>query len=132
MPLTNPSDFGPVYKRMPESKKHVKNFTELQDIFRNWGNRHRKPVTNRQNRALGIEAQKHGIEPYLQIQYLRNGRRITAWKNVTNGRFVSTGAKVKPRGVSESEKDRRVSLRRAEKESATREYSKKLAEKKRK
>ena len=33
MPLTNPSDFGPVYKRMPESKKHVKNFTELQDIF---------------------------------------------------------------------------------------------------
>lgn len=129
--IGEPSDFGPVYKRMPESKKHVKNFTELQDIFRNWSNRNGKPVTNRQNRALGREAQKHGIEPYLQVQYLRNNKRITAWRNVTNGQFASMGEKKEKTRLSESERARRVSLRKAQKEFKTREYSRNFKERKR-
>ena len=73
--MGDPSDFGSVYQRMPERKNRVRNFTELLELFEDWGNRPDKPVTNRQARALGIEAQKHGN----QTGYVKKGLRIGDW-----------------------------------------------------
>jgi len=110
-------------------ERGIKTFEELMLSFRNWG-KDKSPLTRKQTRALGIEAKKIGIQPYQKIGFTRNNKLITAWRNVTNGQFVSVGEKKEkaPR-LSDAEIARKASLRKAQKEAKTREYTRKLAEK---
>lgn len=96
--------------------------------FRNWG-REKAPLTRKQTRALGIEAEKIGIQPYQKISFMRKGKQQIQYRDATNGRFASIGEKAKAGRLSDAERARRASLRRAQREMKTREYTRKLAEK---
>lgn len=110
-------------------ERGINTFEELMLSFRNWGGE-KAHLTRKQTRALGIESNKRGIQPYQKISFIRKGKQQIQYRDATNGRFASMGEKAKVGRLSDAERARRANLRRVEKEAKTREYTKKLAEKK--
>jgi hypothetical protein len=77
--------FPQAFKRMPEEIKRVKTFAELQQRFKNYAKDH-APMTNKQTRALGVEARKLGIEnTSIQIRFMRNNKQQIRYKDVVTG-----------------------------------------------
>jgi hypothetical protein len=78
-------EFPKAFKRFPPEKKKVKTFIELMQEFKIWGG-DRAPMTNKQTRALGVEARKLGIEnTSIQIRFMRNNKQQIRYKDVVTG-----------------------------------------------
>ena len=79
--------FPQAFKRFPEWVKNVKNFQQLKLNFKDYAKDH-APMTNKQNRALGVEAIKLGILPHEQFRFKRYDKVQIRWRDVTTGRLV--------------------------------------------
>lgn len=87
--------FPEAYRRFEKvvDTKNIKKFEQLKLAFQSWNI---KPyLTQKQTRALGVEAEKRGIIPVHQVHvsYVRQTksgeRRISfvAWRNVKTGKW---------------------------------------------
>ena len=81
----------------------IRSFQHLLLSFDMWGGKRFYP-TEKQLKALAIEADKRGIPPVMQVEYRRKGKLYTGWRNILTGRWSTpTGL---PREKRESEERR--------------------------
>jgi hypothetical protein len=79
--------FSEMFRReFPSRLKEVKTFDELKQNFKGWGKEH-APMTNKQNRALAVEARGLGIKNVsYQIRYAdRYGKQQIRYKDTITG-----------------------------------------------
>lgn len=75
---------------MPERIKNVKTFDELKQNFKNYAKDH-APMTNKQTRALGVEAQRMGIKNTSeQFRFIRNDKVQIRYRDVVTGKLTKS------------------------------------------
>jgi len=78
--------FPQAFKRFPEWVTNVKTFEELKQNFKNYAKDH-APMTNKQTRALAVEARGIGIKNVsYQVRYKdRYGKQQVRYKDSISG-----------------------------------------------
>lgn len=90
--------FPQAFKRMPERIKNVKTFRELQQNFKDYAKDH-APMTNKQNRALAVEARRMGIKnTSMQIRFMRNNKQQIRYKDAITGIWTRPDGTFKRKG----------------------------------